>query len=101
MIERLNMLERAFSCGVVQLHIGALSHYSDFFRHEPEPLEANATLCAALCPGLRRSNLNSEWTPDADSCSARRIHLQAQTLTATGFVSAKRRLKPVAHLVHR
>ena len=100
MNERLNMLEGAFGRGVVQLHIGALSYHSDLFRHEPETFEANATLCAALCPGLRRSNLNSEGTPDSDSCSASCVHLQSQTLTATGFVSAKRWLKSVAHLFH-
>ena len=94
------MLERALGRGMVQLHIGALSYHSDFLRHEPEPLKANATLRAALCPGLWRRDLNPQRAPDADSCSASGVHLQAQALAATGFVSAKRRLKSVAHLFH-
>ncbi len=48
MIKRLNMLEKALGRGMVQLHIGALSYHSDFLRHEPEPLKANATFRAAL-----------------------------------------------------
>ena len=93
-------LKGALGFGMIQLDVGALSYDANFFGHQPESLEANPTLRAALCPGLRRSNLHSQGAPDADSCSASGVHLQAQALAATRFVSAKSRLKPVAHFVH-
>ena len=46
--ERLNALERALGRGMVQLHIGALGHHTDFLGHQPETLKANATFRAAL-----------------------------------------------------
>ena len=98
--DQAHILKGALGLGMVQLHIGALSYHADFFGHQPESFEANPTLRAALCPGLRRRDLHSQGAPDADSCSASGVHLQAQALAATRFVSAKSRLKPVAHFVH-
>ena len=44
----LEISERALCSGMVQLNIGNLSYHTNFFRHQPEPLEANPTLSAAL-----------------------------------------------------
>ena len=95
-----NALKRALDLRGVKLHVGAFRDQSYFPRHQPEALKANAAFRAAVRPGCWRGGLRSHRRPDADRRSARQIDLQAQTLTAAGFVDAQSRLEPVAHFLH-
>ena len=97
----LEISPRALGYDIIQLYIGAFSYHAYFLRHHPEALETDATSRAALRPTWRRIDLYSQWAPDADRRSARRVHLQAEALAAAGFVNANSRLKPVAHFFHR
>jgi len=97
----LEISPRALGYGIIQLYIGAFSYHAYFLRHHPEALEPDATSRAALRPTRRRRDLYSQWAPDTNRRSARRVHLQAQTLVAACFVNANSRLEPVAHFFHR
>ena len=46
--DQAHILKGALGLGMVQLHVGALSYHADFLGHQPEPLQANATLRTAL-----------------------------------------------------
>ena len=97
----LEISPRALGYGIIQLYIGAFSYHAYVLRHHPEALETDATSRAALRPTRRRRDLYSQGAPDTNRRSARRVHLQAQTLVAACFVNANSRLEPVAHFFHR
>ena len=101
LVSLLEISPRALGYGIIQLYIGAFSYHAYFLRHHPEALETDATSRAALRPTRRRRDLYSQWAPDPDRRSARRVHLQAEALAAACLVNANSRLKPVAHFFHR
>ena len=101
LVSLLEISPRALGYDIIQLYIGAFSYHAYLLRHHPEALEPDATSRAALRPRERRRDLYSQWAPDANRRSARRVHLQSQALVAASFVNANSRLKPVAHFFHR